>query len=101
MNLAASLTSELVELFKESTTKMSMAHLGKLGAECGENVPDTEVRLAHVKSGYMMWIYIPTMNDVDLKNVFIREPVKYGTKLHRVFTTDSSVHLVRKRTVLC
>lgn len=35
--------------------------------QCCENVRDTEEPLLSVKSVYMIWAYISTVSDVDLK----------------------------------
>lgn len=46
-----------------------------------ENVPDNEMRLAFVKSGYILGRYISTLRNADLESGCIREPGEYTIRL--------------------
>lgn len=50
--------------------------------EKGEaNVPDSEIRLAFVKSEYLPDWYIPTVRNVDLPICYFREQGEYTKRL--------------------
>lgn len=69
-----------------------LAFVGEVGAEYGINVPDSEVGLAFMKSGYLIGIYIPMIRGFDLEK-YTRKPFGYKRKVERVFATDRSASL--------
>lgn len=62
-----SLSPELVDAYKLSTTKIFLVLLCEIVAEYGRIIPDTEVQLVFVKSGYLVGEYIPMIRDVGSK----------------------------------
>lgn len=63
----ASFASGLVESFEVSTMKILLRNVRKIAVERGRNVPDTELRLAFVRSGYLLAGYIPIVQDAILE----------------------------------
>lgn len=61
---SSSFASALVDLFRESVMPLFFGPVGKIAAQCDENLPDTKLRLAYVKHGYLGQVYIPTVEDV-------------------------------------
>lgn len=54
MSSVDSLTTWLVDLYKEKTTQLFIVHVRRLTTDCGVNVPDTEVWRTFLKSGNIM-----------------------------------------------
>lgn len=83
----ASFALELVKSFKVSNISIFSALVCTIAADQGKSFPDTELRLTFVKFNYLMKGCIPTIQDVDFDNEFIKEPVKYERIFQRVFAT--------------
>lgn len=63
----SSLAVDLVKLFRKRIMYSSMVFVLEIAKEGETNMPDSEVLLAVVTSGYMLAGYILTLRDVDLE----------------------------------
>lgn len=83
------LAVDLVHLFRKSMMQSSKALVHEIGKEGKAKIPDSEVRLTFLKSGYILRGYIPTLRDAELEKRCIREPRNYIITLQCVFATES------------
>lgn len=90
-----------MELLKESTTEAFVSLVREVAAECGENVPDMELRLTFVKFGYVMEdIYRHWKMSICRRDSSGCVPIKDESFEGYLLRTVSG-RLGRRRTALC
>lgn len=60
----------------------------EVAAEHDRSIPETEVQLPFLMSGYLMGVYFQTIGDVDFDNGFISKPLGYERRAQRAIATD-------------
>lgn len=96
-----STASDMVDNFNVSTIKLFLTLLYQVPLPCGKNIPDAELRVALMKSGYQVRGYTPTIQDVKLEKRFITELIKYERRVQRVFLSNRLGLLLKRKKVLC
>lgn len=90
-DLGSQLALRLSKCFKKSTMKISIGFVNGIAIKWCANASDTNVRRTYTESTYLIVESIPTGRDIELKTMFLVEPVKQWKGLQRALATDSFV----------
>lgn len=78
----------LFNLLRSDTLESFCALLWEIDTDSGVDVPDSNVKVLFVKSGYILGERIPVERDVDLERKLVMEPKYYERHLQRVFANS-------------
>lgn len=73
-----------MKYLKVDIIQTALELVGEVDTEDGGNIPDIKFLLTFKLYVYIVTVYIRTMRDNDLNQIFFREPVKYGREFFRV-----------------